>query len=399
MVRSNKADTAQKSELDKTIAELPKKKRIQHMLVAVLKNNDWLTITDLSHVASRGYIYNLMKEFRNNGWIEERQKILKGRRTTGWRATEQLVSYVSLQDSGQLPRSTEFGQIPKTKALAKRLKKKGKGKKPKRKIETVKVIVQPTKLISDHVGIDQAYTEHIKLTLILDSAVAERLREKMNPPSKGDNARQYTLTLESITLTLSNRDKCVFILNKTLWADELSSLCVICGIPNQYIKSLVQEINLSIPDGFARVEFPVFMQQVIDLEVTYEMITRILDEDGKATGFVIESNINHSMLVDYEVLGKVYAVNNFLSTMSAMQHTSSVAYATLKLQEKKEAEDKLKALVEKEAEMLNCSCVDSSPVWIKDKYICQHCGKQVDKDKYSSETNQEEKDDWKQMFM
>lgn len=406
MVRTDKADKAKESELEKATAALPKKKRIMYMLLSAYQRglkgekNDWLTVTDLKNYASRGHIYNIIAEFRDRGWIQERQLIRKGRRTTGWKGTEQLASFISSQEEGQLPRATEFGQIPKTRALAKRLRKAGKPKKPKYEQQTVKVITQPTKPLSDYLGVDNAYTENIRVTLILDPTIAAMLRAKMNPPGKSDRAKQYTLNLENLTITISNRDKCVLVLKTKAWGDELSSLCVLCQIPTHHIKSLIQEINLSMPDGFARVEFPVFMQQLNDLEVSYEMTTRILDDEGNPTGFIIESNINRSMLVDFEMLGKVYAVDSFLSAISALQHSVSVAYANMEIQKKKESEAKMKSLQEREAELLFCGCEETSPVLIVDKYICSHCGKQVPQDR--AETHREEKkeksDDWKNNY-
>lgn len=392
MKRSNKADKADKdkeSEFEKSLAEIPKKKRIQNMLLNAYQTDRWLTVADLSNYASRGHIYNIINEFKEKGWIVQKQLILKGRRTSGWRGSKLLASFVSSQEEGQLPRSTEFGQIPKSRALAKRLRKSKKPRKPKYESKTVKVITQPTKPLSDYLGVDQAYTENIRVTLILDPAIANRMRSRMNPPGKKDNASQYSMTLENISITISNLDKCVFVLKTTAWGAELSTFCVLCGIPSNPIKSLIQEINISMPDGFARVEFPVFMQQLNDLEVSYEMTTRILDEEGNPTGFIIESNINRSMLVDFEMLGIVYAVEGFLSAISALQHGVGVAYANLEIQRKMKAEEKMKALQDKEKEMLTCSCETTMPVLIIDKYVCQHCGKVVPHDR--AETQREEK--------
>ena len=168
----------------------------------------------------------------------------------------------------------------------------------------------------------------------------------MNPPKKGDPAKQYALKMENLSISISNRDKAVVELLNTSWAEQLAQSCVLAGVSKKATKQLIADIIMNIPDGTCRVEFPVFLQQLNDLEVSYEMQTEIYGPDGKTTGYLIKSNINRSMLVDYEVLGKVYAVDSFLSIMSAMQHNAAVNYASIKIQQEKEAteqEEKRKA--------------------------------------------------------
>ena len=344
--RSNKADRAP-SELENSINSIPKKIRIMNMLSYAFKNGTTLTIRDLEKVASRGYIYGLLKDFEQRGFVSVRiQRTQKGK-TKGWLGTETLNQYISSQSShkeGLLPRGVKFGEIARTRALKKRLGKKKKGRESK-------IIQVVTKDASRDIGIDYAYTEHIQVVTILDPAVAKALRTKLNPPSKGDHAKQYSLVMENLSLSISNRDKTVVELKTKQWADQLAQLCVLAGISKKATKQLIADINMNIPDGTCRVEFPVFLQQLNDLEVSYEMRTEIFGPDGETTGYIVQSNINRSMLVDYEVLGKVYAVDSFLSTMSAMQNNAAVNYASIKIQHEKEAqerEDKRKAA---EAEM------------------------------------------------
>lgn len=372
MGRSNKADKADESILEQEIARIPKKTRIRNMLLAAYREGRWLTIRDLGLIASRGYIYNLMKEFIDNGWVKEKQLILKGRRTTGWQGTKKLVSFVSSQEEGQPARGVDFGKIPKRRALRKRLEKAGKKKKTAYKADAVKVLTKPTKLLSDYIGVDSAYTEKVTVTVILDPAVADRLRQVLNPPSKQDRADQYHMNTEPLSVILSGKDKCVFILKKTEWAMALGQICIMAGISRVATNGLIQQVEVSIPDGYAQTEFPIFMQHINDLEVSYEMRTEILDADGEPTGFVIVSNINRSMLVDFEVLGKVYAVDSLLSVMSAMQHSVSVAYAHMEIEKRQEAEEREKQRKETEEAFI---------------------GKQM------KQKEEEEDDSWKNMFV
>lgn len=317
------------------------------MLSYAFQTGKPLTIRDLEKVASRGYIYGLLKDFENSGFVSVRfKRTLKGR-TKEWMGTETLNQYISSLSShkeGLLPRGVQFGDIPRTRALKKRLGKKKKGRESK----TIEVLVKDA---TTQIGIDQAYTEHIQVTTIMNPAVAKALRTKLNTPSKGDRAKQYSLVMENLSLSISNRDKAVVELKTKQWADQLAQLCVLAGVSKKATKQLIADINMSIPDGTCRVEFPVFLQQLNDLEVSYEMRTEIFGPDGETTGYIVQSNINRSMLVDYEVLGKVYAVDSFLTTMSAMQNNAAVSFASIKLQQEKEADEQEQKRKAAEAEM------------------------------------------------
>jgi len=366
MVRSHKANKADESETERAIAEIPKKKRIMSLLVSYTANNKWLSVKDLQHIASRGYLYPLMKGFFSKGLVVKQYRRTSKGRETIYQATDKLISLVSSQEEGQLPRGVDFGAIPRSRALQKRTGKRTKS------YETQLIKVK-TVDATERLGVDHAYTENIRVSIPIDPAVANRLREAMNPPSKGDRAKQHTIHIEAFTLTISNRNQGVFVLLTKQWADALAQFCIISGISKRSIKVLVAQVNSAIPDGDARVEFPVFLAALKDLEVSYEMRTEIIDDLGNPTGYIITSNINHSMLVDYEVLGKVYAVNGFLSTMSAMQHNAAVSYASIKIQMEKEAEEQEKQRIEAE--------------------------KKLDKDIADQEEKKKENDDWKRYYV
>lgn len=225
------------------------------------------------------------------------------------------------------------------------------------------------------IGVDYAYTENVKVWIQMDPAVAEAVRRKMSPPTTEDPAEQYSLETEAFTLTLSRKDKARFDLYALAWPDALAQLCVISGVSKRATKTLIAMVNHNIPEGYAKVEFPLFLQQLVDLEVEYRMVTRILDEKETPIGWIIESNINRSMTIDYEVLGKVYAIDSFLSTMSAMQHQAAVNYASIKHKMLQEAEEREREQKEAEEAIAYCSCEMPKPIVVASQIICQVCGK------------------------
>lgn len=379
---SDRADRAEGWLLEEHIATLSKKVRIQYMLIEARKRNTWLTVRHLDHVASRSHIYGLLTQFKLKGWVVSCQipvrMIVAGvkrlTRLTGWRASDAFLSLVSSQEEGPLSRYTQ--------ARAKR--------QPKADREGRKLTVL-TRPASEVIGIDYAYTENVKVWVQMDPAVAEAIRHKMSPPTTEDPAEQYSLETEAFTLTLSRKDKARFDLYTLTWADALAQLCVISGISKRATKSLIAMVNHNIPEGYAKVEFPLFLQQLVDLEVEYKMVTRILDEKGKSIGWVIESNINRSMTIDYEVLGKVYAVDSFLSVMSAMQQQAAVNYASIKHKMLQEAEERERERKKAEEAMAYCLCDLPKPIMVAGQVICQTCGKPLTEE----QLKRSEDDRWK----
>jgi len=400
--KADRAEEAPGQVLDEEIATLPKKKRIMFMLVAARQRDTWLTIRDLEHVATRGYIYRLMEGFKLRGFVTSRlipiRMVIGGfkrlTKLSGWRGTDSLLSFVSLQSlqkEGPLPRYTQ-------------IKRK---KRSKTEHEPKKILVT-TRPANELIGIDYAYTEELKVWVQMDPAVAAALRTKMVPPRVDDRAEQYMIQTEAFTLTLSLKDKARFDLHTLNWADALAQLCVLAGTSKSAIKSLISMVNHSIPEGFAKVEFPLFLQQLNEVNAEYKMDTEIFDETGKSIGWWVKSNINRSLTVDYEVLGKVYAVDSFLSTMSAMQHQSAVNYASIKHKALQEAEQREKDRKEAEMAMVHCSCEKTIPVMVAERYLCQICGKpltneqlervQTEKREQKEKDSQDNDDSWRSSY-
>lgn len=388
MPRGNKANRADKEEhgklLEAEIATMPKKKRIQYMLVSAYQNDQWLTIKDLEHVASRGYIYTLITEWTDKGLIISRQipvKMIVGgfkrlTKLTGWRATDKLVSLVSSEQKGLPPRSLK-------KRMFRKVKDERHGK--------LDVYVREA---DASIGVDGAYTEELKVWIQMNPAVAEALRQKMQPPGQRDRADQYSLKTEAFSVTISAKDKAQFNLHTILWHDALKQLCVIAGVSKRATNTLVSQINQAIPEGFTKVEFPLFMPGITEIVLEYNIDTAIINEEtGESTGYFVSSNINKSLITDWEVLGKVYAVDNLLSTLSAMQHNSAVTYQSIKHKMLKEAEEREEKEKAAEQEMLQCSCEEPKPVLVAGKYLCQQCGRVVTKDQLKALQEEEEKDE------
>lgn len=298
-------------------AATTKKAKIIHRLISARVKAEWLTIRDLRSMATKSYIYRLLANFVKNGHVAHRYFYpTKGRRFKGWQATTQadvLVSPLSPLEEGLLPRSP-----------------------PKEANRVLEVVTRP---IDKYIDTKRTYLDNARLSLELSRTEAHLLRKRCNPPSQHDRADQYSLKTELFSITISNRNVAVFVLkNVEKWSKGIIDLCKSAGFSAESTMSLIAEITTRLPDALVRVEMPVLLREIKEHRVKYDIKTRILDSKGRAVGHGIHSNINFSLTIDWESIGALYRVDNFLSVLGSLQHSSVVAQEAIEQREKEKVE-------------------------------------------------------------
>lgn len=312
-------------------AATTKKSKIIHRLISARVKAEWLTIRDLRSMATKSYIYRLLASLEKNGHVAHRYFYpTKGRRFKAWQATAQadvLVSPLSPLEEGLLPR-------------------------PPPKREESRILEVVTRPIDKYVDTSRMYLDNARVSLELSRREAHLLRKRCNPPTRHDRADQYSLKTELFSITISKRNVAAFVLKDIeKWAKGVIDLCKSAGFSAEAAMSLMAEITTRLPDALVRVEMPVLLREIKEHRVKYDIKTRILDSKGRAVGHGIHSNINFSLNIDFESIGDLYRVDNFLSVLGSLQHSSVVAQEAIEQREKEKVEKQEKERNEAEEKL------------------------------------------------
>lgn len=309
--KANRAEEESGHLLKEEIARISKKKRTMVMLIAAWQQENWLTIRDLEYVASRGYIYTLLKAFKQRGWAISQQipiKLIIGNvkrliRLTGWQGTDALLSFVSSQEIGGLPRGS---------------------KKPEERI--VDVIVRSLNEILDTARIK---FEARQVVIALDPYVTKVLRDACDRP-KGelDRAKQKVHSCEAFTINIPHTGNSQVTLKDWLtWDKSMLEWMQRAGLSRSGAEIVIKQIWNQVPGGTTRAEIPILEQAVKRLKVRCNVLTR-LRKHGEIYAEV-ESNINYSLHeIGLEYFGTTRWVDAIIRVLIGLQHTTMVSEAS-----------------------------------------------------------------------
>ncbi len=309
--RAHSTDDESGHLLEQEITNISKKKRIMAMLIAAWQRENWLTIRDLEHVASRGHIYTLLRAFKKKGWATSQKiplKLIVGNvkrviRLSGWQGTAALLSAVSAQEIGGLPR--------------------GSGKREERQMD---VILRSLNEILDTARIK---FEARQVIIALDQYVTKVLREACAPPKgRYDRASQRVHSCEAFTISIPHTGNSQVTLKDWLtWDKSMLEWMQRAGLSRSGAEIVIKQIWNQVPGGTTRAEIPVLEQAIKRLAVQCNVVTR-LRKHGEIYAEV-ESNINYSLNeIGLEYFGTTRWVDAIIRVLIGLQHSTMVSEAS-----------------------------------------------------------------------
>ncbi len=272
-----------------------KKNRILAILITARTRDEWIPRKIFLKIASRGYVCRLLQQFEKDGLVE----ITGHKGQYRYRATEEAS--LSSQKEGQLPR-----------APLRRLKS---DERPRGHV----VMLRP---VSEVLSADESWMEAQRVTFQVDGFTGDAMRSAMNPPTKRDRARQYSMSCGAFSLSISRRNVCQMMIKELQWREALAGFLIGCGLSVQGTESVMNTVMLQMPESIKRIEMPVLDRSVKSREVEFAVVTRVGDDK-------IVSNINYSTNIDFEVYGNAQWVDNWLAALGAGQHNQVVALVAL----------------------------------------------------------------------
>lgn len=288
-----------------------KKQRILARLVTARAKDTWISRKELLKIASRGYVDRLLPLLYRAGLVERRG--VRGRYV--YRASKQLASKLLIL--GRVPRSKELAGTKEELAEAgfPRLK-------PEERPRGHTVKLRP---VTEFLDPDATWIEHQKVRINLDQYTAGLLRNWCNPPSRRDRAQQRSYTSKKFSLTIAKRGSLLIIVKEKDWMRSFVEWLHQTGLSKAAISSILGKIEAHMPDRYVRAEMPVLDREVKAMDVQFVVSTRVGDEK-------IVSNINYSSSIDFEIYGKGYLVQQWLSVLAGTQHNQVVALVALEHQ-------------------------------------------------------------------
>jgi hypothetical protein len=170
--------------------------------------------------------------------------------------------------------------------------------------------------------VDELWMEPQRVVVQLDGYTAQVLRTKCSAPSRKDKAEQRSFGTRFFTITISKKGAANLMLKEPNWPKALAQWFMVCGISQAGTNSIMSMIFAQLPDSFKRMEMPVLDRTPKRQEVQFVVSTRVGDDK-------IVSNINYSTNIDWEIFGKGYLVDQYLSVLAGTQHNQVVAMVAL----------------------------------------------------------------------
>lgn len=173
--------------------------------------------------------------------------------------------------------------------------------------------------------------EDRKGTVRMRAEVASLLRAGCKAPSTGDRAQQFTHKGEGFSVSISKNGVAVFrVQNVEGWTGSVRKWASSLGVCTTDIERVMSELEVSIPQGFGRIEVPVLAPGFRENNVRLEVVTTF---DEKT----VRSNINYSKnMVGWEISGPNWFLDRIASELATHQHKLASQYMASKKTDDKE---------------------------------------------------------------